>query len=337
MDLPGAVDAGVVFLMDPAANAAMAQLSEPQVTTAAAFGSFEQSVPAAGDMGAAAGPDVIVGTPSGGGGAVAYSGDPSGRARSAWSPTRRRRPAELSRRLRQASATSPATRRTRSRWAHPAARAPVRCTSRARAAFAVLRTIADPGNESRRRGSEPPSRRSATATTTASSTWRGRSAVGRRRGPRRMSSRAADRRRSGLRRVQPRGVDRDPAGGGIEARRAARCQARVLRRLALVPEQAEDQVRVGAAAEGQPEGERRPGELSAAPEDRDPAAQAEAAAASRPSRWRSPPRTAVSRPRRGPAAAICTGRGYRRRPAAWGPRRRPRKWSFASGRAGARR
>jgi hypothetical protein len=78
VDLPGGVDAGVVFLLDPAANAAMTTLQSTQVAAAGAFGSFDHSVPAAGNLGAGAGPDVIVGTP--GGGAVAYSGDPFGPA-----------------------------------------------------------------------------------------------------------------------------------------------------------------------------------------------------------------------------------------------------------------
>ena len=78
VDAAGAADSGAVYLVDAAANAAMAQVTEPQVTTAAAFGTFDQSFPAVGNLGAGENPDVLVGTPSGGGGAIAYAGDPFG-------------------------------------------------------------------------------------------------------------------------------------------------------------------------------------------------------------------------------------------------------------------
>ncbi len=78
VDLPGALDAGAVFMVDAYSNAVMARVESAEVKTAAAFGSFDQTVPAAGDMGAGPGPDMVLGTPSGGGGAIAYSGDPFG-------------------------------------------------------------------------------------------------------------------------------------------------------------------------------------------------------------------------------------------------------------------
>jgi hypothetical protein len=76
-DAAGAEDAGTVFLVDAAANAAMAQLSEPNVTAASGFGAFDQGFPAVGDLGAGNHPDVLVPSPSSGA-AVAYSGDPFG-------------------------------------------------------------------------------------------------------------------------------------------------------------------------------------------------------------------------------------------------------------------
>ena len=76
VDAAGAADSGAVFYVDAAANAAMTQVTEPQVTTAAAFGTFDQGFPAVGDLGAGEAPDALVATPSGGGGAIAYAGDP---------------------------------------------------------------------------------------------------------------------------------------------------------------------------------------------------------------------------------------------------------------------
>ena len=110
--LPGAADAGAVFLLDPAANAAMTTRQSTEVTTAAAFGSFDQSFPAAGNLGAAAGPDVLVATPSGGGGAIAYSGDPFGPSRFGFLADPAPATGGAFAAVTAGSATSPATRRT---------------------------------------------------------------------------------------------------------------------------------------------------------------------------------------------------------------------------------
>lgn len=77
VDAAGASDSGAVYLVDAAANAGMAQVTDTQVTAAAAFGTFDQGFPAVGDLGAGATPDLLVPTP-GGGGAIAYAGDPFG-------------------------------------------------------------------------------------------------------------------------------------------------------------------------------------------------------------------------------------------------------------------
>jgi FG-GAP repeat len=76
VDAGGASDSGAVFLVDAAANAAMAQVTEPTVSSGAAFGTFDQGFPAVGDLGAGGSPDVLVAASSGSS-ATAFSGNPA--------------------------------------------------------------------------------------------------------------------------------------------------------------------------------------------------------------------------------------------------------------------
>jgi hypothetical protein len=78
-DLAGATDAGAAFLIDPSANAVMARIDDPAASTDGAFGSVLQATSAVGDAGRSGLPDLLVGSP-GSGRALAFDGNPTGPA-----------------------------------------------------------------------------------------------------------------------------------------------------------------------------------------------------------------------------------------------------------------
>ena len=193
----------------------------------------------------------------------------------------------------------------------------------------VLKTDPRSLQRGRWRASASRSRRSATATATASSTsrWAPRCPPAARAAS--TSLRAADRPAPGFAGCGP--SSNPGPGGGSNLRQPARgtVRARVLRRLALVP--SKRRLKRGSAL-------RLSGSLKAS---------AGQASCQRRQKIAIQRRKAERRPlpdlrgrghrqdrqlpglRRGPAAPICTARGCPRRPAAWAPRRSPRRSSFA--------
>ncbi len=74
-DIAGVPGAGVAYVIDPATNAALAKLQDPQPVEGGAFGSYQQIQPAPGDLDGDGAPDLVVGAPAGSGAAVMFSGD----------------------------------------------------------------------------------------------------------------------------------------------------------------------------------------------------------------------------------------------------------------------
>ena len=68
-------DAGVAYVVDARGNGAMARLTDPLPVPSGAFGSFDQSSPAVGNLGSDAAPDVAVGTKKDAGAVTTFSGN----------------------------------------------------------------------------------------------------------------------------------------------------------------------------------------------------------------------------------------------------------------------
>jgi hypothetical protein len=79
LDLAGAADAGVAYLMDAAGNAAMVQIDGPDPAAGRSFGTVLHGSLAVGNLGSGAAPDLVVGSP-GAGRALAFDGAPTGPA-----------------------------------------------------------------------------------------------------------------------------------------------------------------------------------------------------------------------------------------------------------------